>query len=128
MPKFTYWADSYLEKRRSAREAIDLIQPGQRVFIGSSCDEPQALVRELANASERCAGLEVVRLMALESTPLTLIANKTEGQNLSIRSFYVTPDPENRKALPETSDSSPPFICRPSRGFLEAAASMCTSP
>ncbi|CAB5159355.1 Acetyl-CoA hydrolase [Olavius algarvensis associated proteobacterium Delta 3] len=89
MPKFTYWADSYLEKRRSAREAIDLIQPGQRVFIGSSCGEPQALVRELANASERCAGLEVVRLMALESTPLTLIANKTEGQNLSIRSFYA---------------------------------------
>ncbi len=89
MTKFTYWADSYLEKRRPVREAIDLIQPGQRVFIGSSCGEPQALVRELANVSERCAGLEVVRLMALESTPLTLIANKTKGQNLSIRTFYA---------------------------------------
>ena len=89
MTKFTYWADSYLEKRRSAREVVDLIQPGQRVFIGSSCGEPQALVRELANASERLAGLEVVRLMALESSPLTLIANKTKGQNLSIRTFYA---------------------------------------
>ena len=89
MAKFTYWADSYLEKRRSAREAMNLIQPGQRVFIGSSCGEPQSLVRELANASERLAGLEVARLMALESTPLTLIANKTKGQNLSIRTFYA---------------------------------------
>ena len=83
------WADNYLEKKRSSKEAIGLIRPGQRVFIGSSCGEPQALVRALAEQSESFTGLEVVRLMALESAPLTLVANKSHEKNLSIRSFYA---------------------------------------
>lgn len=83
-----YWADSYIDKVCTAPEAIRLIRPGQRVFIGSSCGEPQALVRALAEESGQLTGLEVIRLMALESTPLTLIAKKTGDQNLNIRSFY----------------------------------------
>jgi DeoR/GlpR family transcriptional regulator of sugar metabolism len=39
----TYWADNYVEKKRSGNDAIKLIKPGQRVFIGSSCGEPQYL-------------------------------------------------------------------------------------
>jgi len=84
-----YWADNYVEKRRTLSEAIGLIKPGQRVFIGSSCGAPQALVREFAEASDRFTDIEVVRLLALESTPLTLIANKTGDHRLNIRSFYL---------------------------------------
>ena len=43
----TYWPDKYIEKKCSAQEALRRIRPGQRVFIGSSCGEPQHLVREL---------------------------------------------------------------------------------
>ena len=57
---------------------MGLIRPGQRVFIGSSCGEPQHLVRELSNASHRLTDIEIVRLMALESTPLTLMADQTQ--------------------------------------------------
>jgi len=84
----SYWADNYLEKRATGKEAICWIKPGQRVFIGSSCGEPQHLVRELFEESARFTDLEIVRLLALESTPLTLIADKTRDQNLNIRSFY----------------------------------------
>ncbi|WP_419658751.1 Cat3: 4-hydroxybutyrate CoA-transferase [Desulfosarcina variabilis str. Montpellier] len=83
-----YWADDYVKKTCKAADAIGRIRPGQRVFIGSSCGEPQHLVRVLSNASENLADLEVVRLMALETTPLTLIANKTKGASLNIRQFY----------------------------------------
>ncbi len=84
----TYWADKYIANRRSGAEAIAMIRPGWRVFIGSSCGEPQHLMRELTNAFESLKDVEIVRLFNLETTPLTLIANKTGDQALNIRSFY----------------------------------------
>jgi acyl-CoA hydrolase/GNAT superfamily N-acetyltransferase len=84
----TYWADKYAANRRSAADAIGKIRHGWRVFIGSSCGEPQHLLRELTNAFESLTDIEIVRLFNLETTPLTLIANKTGDQALNIRSFY----------------------------------------
>jgi len=84
-----YWADNYVEKRCSGKKAIGLIRSGQRVFIGSSCGEPQYLVRELAEAADTFTDIEIVRLLSLESTPLTLIADKTKDQSFNIRSFYL---------------------------------------
>jgi acyl-CoA hydrolase/GNAT superfamily N-acetyltransferase len=85
----TYWADKYIANRRSGADAIAMIRPGWRVFIGSSCGEPQHLMRELTNAFESLKDIEIVRLFSLETTPLTLIANKTGDQALNIRSFYA---------------------------------------
>jgi acyl-CoA hydrolase/GNAT superfamily N-acetyltransferase len=89
MAKQGYWADNYISNKRSALDAIKLIKPGQRVFIGSSCGEPQHLIRTLSEASSRLTDIEIVRLLALENTPLTLIANKTMDHSLNIRSFYL---------------------------------------
>ncbi|MDX2439915.1 MAG: GNAT family N-acetyltransferase [Desulfobacterales bacterium] len=89
MPKPGYWADNYVSNKRSGPEAIRLIKPGRRVFIGSSCGEPQYLIRTLSEASRRLTDIEIVRLLALENTPLTLIANKTMDHSLNIRSFYL---------------------------------------
>jgi acyl-CoA hydrolase/ribosomal protein S18 acetylase RimI-like enzyme len=85
----TYWADDYIENRRRAREALSQIRPGQRVFIGSSCGEPQHLVRELSELSGQFKDIEIIRLMTLETTPLSLIANKTKDHSLNLRSFYL---------------------------------------
>jgi len=89
MATTTYWADKYVENRRSAREALKMIKAGQRVFIGSSCGEPQHLVRELSEMSNYLKDIEINRLMTLETTPLTLIADKTKDHSLNIRSFYL---------------------------------------
>ena len=85
----TYWADNYVEKKRTGEKAISLLKPGQRVFIGSSCGEPQYLVKKLAQASGTFTDIEIVRLLSLESTPLTLIADETKGRSFNIRSFYL---------------------------------------
>ena len=84
-----YWADSYVEKKQSADEAIAKILPGQRVFIGSACGEPQELVRSLSKAARRLTGVEIIRMMSQETTSLTDIANRTRDFNMSIRSFYL---------------------------------------
>ncbi|MBT4876611.1 MAG: acetyl-CoA hydrolase, partial [Desulfobacula sp.] len=77
MQKSNYWADNYVEKRISAEKALRYIKPGQRIFIGSSCGEPQHLVDELSKISVRFTDLEIVRLLCIESGPLTLVANRS---------------------------------------------------
>ncbi len=89
MATTSYWADDYVEKKRAVKDAIKMIRPGQRVFIGSSCGEPQYLVRMLAEISSVFTDLEIVRLLSLERTPLGLIADKTKSQSINIRSFYL---------------------------------------
>jgi len=89
MASTSYWADKYIEGKCTGEQAVRKIKAGQRVFIGSSCGEPQHLVMELSKAAAAYADIEIVRLLSLESTPLTLIADKSRGQVLNIRSIYL---------------------------------------
>jgi acyl-CoA hydrolase/GNAT superfamily N-acetyltransferase len=89
MKENIYWADNYIKKRCSAEKAIDTIRPGQRVFIGSTCGEPQLLVKALALAAKRKTGLEVIRMMSQEAISLSEIANQTHDLNISIRNIYL---------------------------------------
>ncbi|SHO52718.1 bifunctional acetyl-CoA hydrolase/transferase family protein/GNAT family N-acetyltransferase [Desulfopila aestuarii] len=89
MAENIYWADTYVTKTRTALDAISTIRHGQRVFIGSACGEPQVLVRALAELSPHFSGLEIVRMMSLETSSLTEIANRTQDASLNIRSIYL---------------------------------------
>lgn len=94
----SYWADNYVEKRRDVNDAMKKIKAGKRIFIGSSCGEPQFLVKALWETSNYFTDLEIVRLLALESTPLTLLASKPQGRSLNIRSFYLGSAKDKRLA------------------------------
>jgi acyl-CoA hydrolase len=83
----SYWPDEYLKKKTTAREAIASINAGQRVFIGTSCGEPQHLVKELADQADNFTDLEIIRLQSLETAPLSL-ASDSRSHNFTIRSFY----------------------------------------
>jgi acyl-CoA hydrolase/GNAT superfamily N-acetyltransferase len=85
----TYWPDAYINKRKSPAQAVKMIRPGQRVFIGSSCGEPQCLVKELAASASCFTDLEIVRLLSLETTPLTMIAEESACTSFNVRSFYL---------------------------------------
>ncbi|WP_028321507.1 bifunctional acetyl-CoA hydrolase/transferase family protein/GNAT family N-acetyltransferase [Desulfatiglans anilini] len=84
-----YWADDYRSKLTSPEEALRAIRHGQRVFIGSSCGEPQCLVRELASKAHLFGDIEIVRLLSMESSPLTRIAARSGGDCFNMRSFYL---------------------------------------
>ena len=85
----TRWADHYVEKKKDASDAVRLIKGGWRVFIGSGCGEPQHLMKALAETSNCFSDIEIVRLMAIERSPLSLIADKTMCRAMNIRSFYL---------------------------------------
>jgi acyl-CoA hydrolase/GNAT superfamily N-acetyltransferase len=89
MAKNIFWADAYVHKTCDALSAIDRIRNGQRIFIGSACGEPQALVRALAERSGKFSGLEIVRMMSLDTSSLTEIADRTQDASLNIRSIYL---------------------------------------
>jgi len=89
LTKTIYWADKYIEKLTTAKKAIEHIRPGQRVYIGSSCGEPQHLVNELSNASARLSDMEIVRLLSIEDGPFTCTGSKSQYRPYNIRSFYL---------------------------------------
>ncbi len=89
MTENIYWADTYVKKVCNADTAISRIRHGQRVFIGSACGEPQELVRALAQRSPHFSGLEIVRMMSMETSSLTDIANRTHDASLNIRNIYL---------------------------------------
>jgi len=89
MKESGYWADNYQRNKLSVEEAIGKIHSGQRIFIGSSCGEPQHLVKGLAKASRSFTDLEIIRLFSGETTSLSQIAEQSKSQNLNIRSFYL---------------------------------------
>jgi len=87
--KSLYWADNYITRRCSALEAVKKIKPGNRVFIGSACGEPQHLVKALSQEALKITGLEIVRMLSLETTSLTDIAERSEDVALNIRTIYL---------------------------------------
>jgi acyl-CoA hydrolase len=80
--------DPYRSKLRTAKEAVQTIRPGQRVFIGSGCGEPQHLVDALMDNWRHYADVEIIGLPSLEGSLLALMADETQGRNFNIRSIY----------------------------------------
>jgi len=84
----SYWPDDYIAKQRTAKEAINMIHSGRRIFIGSSCAEPQYLVKTLVDNATRFSDIEIVRLLSLESSPISLKAKEDKGHHFTIRNIY----------------------------------------
>jgi acyl-CoA hydrolase/RimJ/RimL family protein N-acetyltransferase len=84
--------DTYQSKLRTADEAVRMIRSGQRVFIGSSCGEPQHLVDALLDKSTSFSDVEIMRLLSLEGSLLALMADEYRGHNFHVRSIYQGSD------------------------------------
>ena len=63
------WRDLCSNKIVTATEAIKTIRPGNRVFIGSACGEPQELVRAMTEYGDHLDDTEVVHVLTLGVAP-----------------------------------------------------------
>ena len=84
--------ENYNSKLRTADEAVRMIRPGQRVFIGSSCGEPQRLVNALMDNASFYSDVEIVRLLSVEGSLLALMADEYRGHSFQLRSIYQGSD------------------------------------
>ena len=84
--------EKYKSKLRTADEALRMIRSGQRVFIGSSCGEPQHLVNALLDNAQFFSDVEIVRLLSLEGSVMSLMADEYRGHKFHVRSIYQGSD------------------------------------
>ena len=85
-------AEIYRSRLRTADEAVRMIKSGQRVFVGSSCGEPQHLVNALMDNANQFLDVEIVRLLSLESSLLALLADEHKGHRFHVRAIYQGSD------------------------------------
>jgi acyl-CoA hydrolase/RimJ/RimL family protein N-acetyltransferase len=67
----TEWRETWKKKLVPAEAAVGRIKAGSRVFIGSACGEPQALVRALVNTSSGAEDTEVLNVLTMGVAPYT---------------------------------------------------------
>jgi acyl-CoA hydrolase len=84
--------DQYKSKLQKADIAVRMIRSGQRVFIGSSCGEPQHLVNALMDNATFFSDVEIMRLLSVEGSLLALMADEYRGHRFHVRSIYQGSD------------------------------------
>ena len=65
----TNWLETFGDVITTCEEAISHIRPGQRVFIGTGCAQPQELVRALVDRSSKLTDVEVTHLLTVGEAP-----------------------------------------------------------
>ncbi|MFH1313508.1 MAG: GNAT family N-acetyltransferase [Candidatus Eisenbacteria bacterium] len=80
------WQHKYRDAVVSAEEAVKSIRPGQRVFIGTGCAQPQILTDALVARGADLADTEIVHLLTLGSAPY---AQKDLATHFSVNSFFI---------------------------------------
>ncbi len=81
------WKDKYRDMVVTAEEAVSHVQPGQRVFVGTGCGQPQELVHALTGRSRHLADTEIVHLLTLGEAPY---AARELSAHFSVNSFFIS--------------------------------------
>jgi len=82
----TQWRERCPDKVVSAAAALAAIRPGNRIFIGSACGEPQELVRALAACSDRLDDTELLHVLTLGVAPY---AQSKFAPNVRPNAFFI---------------------------------------
>ncbi len=80
------WRETYGDKLIPPTGAIRKIRPGNRVFIGSACGEPQELVRALGKVGSELADTEVLHVLTLGVAPY---ADPHFAPNFRANAFFI---------------------------------------
>jgi len=81
------WQRKYAGMITTAEEAVKKIRPGQRVFVGTGCAQPQELVKALAARSRDLVDTEVIHLLTRGPAPY---ATKELAQYFRVNSFFIS--------------------------------------
>ncbi len=80
------WREQYADLIEAPGQAVSRIRPGQRVFVGTGCAQPQALVRALAARAGDLQDTEIVHLLTMGEAPYAL---KDLASNFIVNSFFI---------------------------------------
>src|SRR5215204_7030957 len=83
-------AERFPEKVRTAAEAVKVVQPGHRVFIGTGCAAPKTLVMEMERLAKPPADVELVHFLTTDAIPHDEMGRATTRYRH--RTFFVGSD------------------------------------
>ena len=65
------WLDDYRVRRTTAAEAVRAVNSGERVYLGSGCAVPHALVEALTARATELTGVEILQVLTIGPAPYT---------------------------------------------------------
>jgi acyl-CoA hydrolase/RimJ/RimL family protein N-acetyltransferase len=80
------WHDRYRSKVMTARQAMGLIRPGAKIFIGSGCGQPQSLVEALVAGDNAIADAEIYHYLTNGPAPYI---GEAYGKKFRTHAFFV---------------------------------------
>lgn len=83
------WREEWKQKLRTGEEAIDVIERGERVFIGTACGEPQMLVKALIAKADSLADNEIIHTLSLGITPYS---EEKFTDQFRVNAFFIGPN------------------------------------
>jgi acyl-CoA hydrolase/GNAT superfamily N-acetyltransferase len=86
------WKKKYSSMTRTAEQAVAMIRPGQRVFIGSGVAQPLHLVQALVARHAELADTQVLSSLTLGDAPY---AYKDLADHFSVNTFFVSANVRN---------------------------------
>jgi len=82
----TEWRKQCADRIGTAAEAMKLIKPGDSVFIGSGCAQPQHLVNALVEHSKHVYDVHIIHLLTMGSAPYL---DEPFRRRFKMNSFFV---------------------------------------
>lgn len=79
------WRSLYEQRTKSVKKAIEVIQSGHRVFMGSGCGEPQYLAQGLEERLCLLSDLEILHILSVGKPRFTCGGN----DQCRLKSFFV---------------------------------------
>ncbi|MCI0498917.1 MAG: GNAT family N-acetyltransferase [Planctomycetales bacterium] len=124
------WKQKYSDLIKSAQEAMKKIQPGDSIFIGTGCGQPQHLVRSLVDYGGHIYDAHIIHLLTMGEAPY---ATEEFREKFKMNSFFIA---ENVRSAFEQGigDYTPIFLSEIPRQFesgriqLDAALISVTPP
>lgn len=88
------WDKLYQKRKKTARRALRAVGRGKRVFVGSACAEPRALVEALLKRADDLHDVEILHFVTLGEAPYL---DKRYDRRFRHNAFFV--GPATRKAV-----------------------------
>ena len=85
MPEFI-WKEVYKSKLGTAVAAMKLIKPGNSIFIGTGCGQPQHLVNALVQHSSHIHDAHIIHLLTMGAAPY---ADEKFREKFKMNSFFI---------------------------------------
>jgi acyl-CoA hydrolase/GNAT superfamily N-acetyltransferase len=85
----TAWQELYKNKLMTASQAIQKIRPGDRIFIGTGCGQPQMLVEALVSGSNEIVDAEIYHLLTQGTAPYI---GEEYAKKFRTCSFFLAPN------------------------------------